>query len=115
MRISDWSSDVCSSDLLRDATDWCLPAEIFMDEQLHARACARIDHGLRIDQVFCERLLTDNGAAMAGCQLDHAPMRTHGRGDIGEVGADLLEHLGRVAICPGTELLCARRSEEQPS
>src|SRR3546814_20434229 len=109
MRISDWSSDVCSSDLLRDATDWCLPAEIFMDEQLHARACARIDHGLRIDQVFCERLLTDNGAAMAGCQLDHAPLRNHGRGDIGEVGAALLENLGRDSRYPGTDTPCELR------
>src|SRR3546814_16804523 len=27
MRISDWSADVCSSDLPRDADDWCRIAE----------------------------------------------------------------------------------------
>src|SRR3546814_16366737 len=80
MRISDWSSDVCSSDLLDDARDLFGPGSDLI--------------GRSGDLVGGERLLVDRLSNHAGCIFDltndPGDMRERGGGKIGRA-VDLVQ------------------------
>src|SRR3546814_20339915 len=64
MRISDWSSDVCSSDLFCDGSGdevWCTRGQA----KVHGRFGLRVDTGMEVDQVVVDR--RRDGAGLRIC------------------------------------------------
>src|SRR3546814_1884877 len=69
MRISDWSSDVCSSDLL--ALDHRRAFEIMADRQLLGDADATVG----LDRILADKLRAARDLALAGRDRGHALVR----------------------------------------
>src|SRR3546814_1878706 len=84
MRISDWSSDVCSSDLVRVDIDG---RKIGGDRSLCGddRGETRLEIGRRNAEDSFEYRVTRRGASMDGeAPFDFGPQRRLGRGGIGD-------------------------------
>src|SRR3546814_8024254 len=118
MRISDWSSDVCSSDLIDAAIIACIEAEIARSPEefryfgigAHQHRTGRGNHRVRgrtPGHAFRQTL------GHAGSRADDGV----GRNAALTPGDNLLKRaVGNVLrSCASSAMICSRRSEEHPS
>src|SRR3546814_4060730 len=73
MRISDWSSDVCSSDLRR-AADWFYARGMHEDAIHHAIAARNYVLAVEIMNVWADRLIVDANLATVERWSDALPL-----------------------------------------
>src|SRR3546814_10138576 len=101
MRISDWSSDVCSSDLVEG-----VPVHDLEPVLLQRLDVCRADQVIAVD---------GSGAQRVGTSLRLLDRHDHGLGDLGLLAPVVVVALERdlVVALPGPEL--ERRSEEHTS
>src|SRR3546814_411018 len=82
MRISDWSSDVCSSDLVqlaceRATDEWLAAMDVYLDDSVQAQESAPIEHLLQLDEGFHERVAEITGNAELLRMLRNINARIH--------------------------------------